>query len=430
MKKLLVLLVLLGSLSANAQTFPVNNLLVESTTNSTSTTTGAAIIAGGIGVAQDLRLGGTLYGLGVLSGGSINGMTIGAASPSTGAFTSLSSSNSAALAGINASNKVNITGTTFSNTGIAAATNGNWFTSGPADITYHSVVGDAFNTYFTSALTQFTATQASPDFQSGYTVNVTQPTGSTAQVAGILISEVAKGQQSAWAQANDLVVASTWTGPNTVAYNTELDITNNAGDPLAGGSTQSINDLVLGGFPGPNPITAGLSIFEPNSPFWAHYGIQVTGNFSAKDATFLTDNNATRDYYLQGSHAIGIDMTLATFSAFPIEGSNFNVDTNGHFNTTSDQRLKIDHPEKVESGLKALKKVKVHEFAFQNSPNKLQEGFFAQELYEVYPQCVHKGGIDPKTEPWSVDYGCLTPLLVKSVQELSAEVQALKHPRR
>jgi hypothetical protein len=48
-----------------------------------------------------------------------------------------------------------------------------------------------------------------------------------------------------------------------------------------------------------------------------------------------------------------------------------------------------------------------------------QTGFLAQQLYEVFPEAVAKGGDDPKTRPWMVDYGRVTPLLVKAVQELS-----------
>jgi len=60
-------------------------------------------------------------------------------------------------------------------------------------------------------------------------------------------------------------------------------------------------------------------------------------------------------------------------------------------------------------------------------PNKQTlHGFIAQELYEIYPQAVTVGGEDSKTRPWQVDYGKLTPLLVKSVQDIKAENEQLK----
>ena len=48
------------------------------------------------------------------------------------------------------------------------------------------------------------------------------------------------------------------------------------------------------------------------------------------------------------------------------------------------------------------------------------QGFIAQDLYKVYPEAVTVGGDDAKKSPWSVDYGRLSPLLVKAVQELKS----------
>jgi len=58
--------------------------------------------------------------------------------------------------------------------------------------------------------------------------------------------------------------------------------------------------------------------------------------------------------------------------------------------------------------------------------NRTHQGFVAQKLYDIYPQAVTIGGKDPKTNLWQVDYGTLTPLLVKSVQELQAENDRMK----
>ena len=39
---------------------------------------------------------------------------------------------------------------------------------------------------------------------------------------------------------------------------------------------------------------------------------------------------------------------------------------------------------------------------------------------------VTKGGEDPAKEPWSVDYGRVTPLLTKAIQEQQVEIESLK----
>ena len=53
-------------------------------------------------------------------------------------------------------------------------------------------------------------------------------------------------------------------------------------------------------------------------------------------------------------------------------------------------------------------------------------GFLAQELNNQYSWAVQEGGDDPYTDPWQADYGKLTPVLVKAVQELKAELDAAK----
>ena len=53
-------------------------------------------------------------------------------------------------------------------------------------------------------------------------------------------------------------------------------------------------------------------------------------------------------------------------------------------------------------------------------------GLIAQEVYDIYPYAVGVGGENENTNPWSVDYGKLTPLLIAAIKELQAEVSALK----
>jgi hypothetical protein len=68
------------------------NIVASSTTNSTSTTTGSIVTRGGVGIANDLYVGGTIYGSvsGGISVSSINNTPIGNAIASTGGFTTLS----------------------------------------------------------------------------------------------------------------------------------------------------------------------------------------------------------------------------------------------------------------------------------------------------------------------------------------------------
>jgi hypothetical protein len=90
----------------------------------------------------------------------------------------------------------------------------------------------------------------------------------------------------------------------------------------------------------------------------------------------------------------------------------------------SDRRLK-DGIVDTRYSLDQLMKIKVRDFVFKSDPAKqLQTGFVAQELYEVYPEAVCKPASEDGT--WGVDYGRLSPILVKSIQDQQKEIEALK----
>lgn len=94
------------------------------------------------------------------------------------------------------------------------------------------------------------------------------------------------------------------------------------------------------------------------------------------------------------------------------------------YNETSDRRLKdgiVDAP----YALDRLMKIQVRKFYFKSDPAKrLQDGFIAQELYEVYPEAVSKPDTEEGT--WGVDYGRLSPIIVKSIQDQQATIEELK----
>lgn len=94
--------------------------------------------------------------------------------------------------------------------------------------------------------------------------------------------------------------------------------------------------------------------------------------------------------------------------------------------TTSDKRLKTNISSTA-YGLKDLVKLNVVDYHYRSDVNSPKStGFLAQELYDIYPVAVKKGGEDPIKNPWQVEYALLTPLLVKSIQELNEEILQLK----
>ncbi|MCP4000430.1 MAG: hypothetical protein GY727_05935, partial [Gammaproteobacteria bacterium] len=92
--------------------------------------------------------------------------------------------------------------------------------------------------------------------------------------------------------------------------------------------------------------------------------------------------------------------------------------------TTSDKRLK-ENINPTHFGLKDLLKIEVSDYNYiADQPSHVQTGFIAQQLYTAYPPAVGVGGDDVKTNPWEVDYGSLTPLLVQAVQEQQTIIDA------
>jgi len=139
-----------------------------------------------------------------------------------------------------------------------------------------------------------------------------------------------------------------------------------------------------------------------------------------------------------GGAALNIDRSgdggaVATFSASSVNVGNISVTSvSTIYNTSSDRRVKENISPTV-LGLNALMQIPVNDFNFINDPNGVrQQGFIAQELYNIYPNAVTTNGDDgiveldtPNKNPWSVDYGRITPLIVKSIQELNLNLESI-----
>jgi hypothetical protein len=95
--------------------------------------------------------------------------------------------------------------------------------------------------------------------------------------------------------------------------------------------------------------------------------------------------------------------------------------------TTSDRRLKTDIIP-TSKGLSDILRLQVRDYYWKEDLNKiqLQTGFIAQELYEVIPNAVYKGGDDFITNPWGISTSILIPLVVKSIQDQQNEIETLR----
>jgi hypothetical protein len=95
------------------------------------------------------------------------------------------------------------------------------------------------------------------------------------------------------------------------------------------------------------------------------------------------------------------------------------------YGTTSDQRLK-ENIRPTAKGLNAVMKIQVRDYNFKSKPGTNETGFIAQQLYTVLPDAVTVGGENAAKKPWTVDYGRVTPLLTRAIQEQEVEIDVLK----
>ena len=103
-------------------------------------------------------------------------------------------------------------------------------------------------------------------------------------------------------------------------------------------------------------------------------------------------------------------------------GNTGSISTNGSaiaYNTGSDYRLK-ENVIPLKDGLQRLNQLKPVQFDWKES-QEIDEGFIAHEVQEIVPYVV-KGEKDGE-EIQTMEYGKLTPLLVKAVQEQQAQIE-------
>ncbi len=168
-----------------------------------------------------------------------------------------------------------------------------------------------------------------------------------------------------------------------------------------------------------------------------HAGAPVSSNRPTSYGLVWANEHYVGDYG-QGSRYIS--QVAVGHSSTPLEyrrntdtgsGTTYSAWYSVDMTSTSDVREKkniVDAPVQLD----ILKKVKVREFDYINDvePNK-ELGMVAQELDTILPKYVEKaydkdtGAIDEDVM-WRIHYKKMIPMLIKSIQELSAEVEALK----
>ena len=138
---------------------------------------------------------------------------------------------------------------------------------------------------------------------------------------------------------------------------------------------------------------------------------------------FLDNTNATIYGLMQGSSTGGGRVTIIA------GGSNgvYLAAGGTSWTSNSDERLK-DINSTIENAVDKLMTLRTVNFSWKNDINKKENlGLIAQDVEKVFPQVVNSNKEkDAEIEYLGVSYSDLVPVLVKAIQELSAQNQDLK----
>ena len=160
-------------------------------------------------------------------------------------------------------------------------------------------------------------------------------------------------------------------------------------------------------------VESGTSSTATPCVYFADTDGSVEGGSTILELAFYNDDSFSSSNYIYFSDEGG--------TQGEIRGTGDGTVT---YDTTSDERLK-DNIRDTDSKWDMINSMQVRDFEWKRSGNT-NTAFIAQELHSVYPEAAYEGGEDPKTDPWSVNYGRLTPILTKALQEAMARIESLE----
>ena len=155
-------------------------------------------------------------------------------------------------------------------------------------------------------------------------------------------------------------------------------------------------------------------------------GQLIIGDTSSIAASSLYGINDTNDCFIRTqNNSTGSNNPFAIFHANNTNqiGSIVCTNTATEYNTTSDYRLK-ENVQTLENGLERLNNLKPVKFNWKEDGTS-SEGFIAHETQEVFPDAV--SGEKDGEKMQGMDYGRITPLLVKAIQEQQEQIEQLKN---
>jgi len=173
--------------------------------------------------------------------------------------------------------------------------------------------------------------------------------------------------------------------------------------------------------------TAFLSSSNPNSnvPNLYFGGNETTCTFAIGNGGIRLGVAAN---YINGD-AFDVKLYVGTSGRYFFSQNGNATASGGSWISSSDERIK-ENVEPVKAGLSAISSLNPVKFSYktQESPVANRYGLLAQELEKVIPDVVYTSENKDLGIPdfKSVAYTELVPILIKAIQELKAEVDALK----
>ena len=192
----------------------------------------------------------------------------------------------------------------------------------------------------------------------------------------------------------------TGSGSGAVKFNTygsERMRIDSSGNLLVGTSSSTGNS---GTFQAVRSNVGAIGYFEINSSGGAQNAVDIA---NAANAAFVPLRFWVNDY--SGSLVGSISCTTSSTA----------------YNTSSDERLKENI---VNASAGNIDDIRVRSFDWKADGSHQPYGMVAQELVDVAPEAVTQGETDD--DMWGVDYSKLVPMMIKEIQDLKAEVAALK----
>ena len=186
-----------------------------------------------------------------------------------------------------------------------------------------------------------------------------------------------------------------------------------------GGTNESMridsSGNLLVGKTAPGESAASGNGFSFNSasvdPFFAIVNSNTTG---ANAGIYINQRNRTATNYLM--YFYSNDGSNNTFVGYISHNG-----TTTSYISASDERLKDNIVDAPAGNIDAIR---VRSFDWKADGSHQTYGMVAQELVDVAPEAVSQGETDD--DMWGVDYSKLVPMMIKEIQDLKAEVAALK----